>query len=197
MNYDKIVFVDLETSGFDTERQDIIQVSAVDCFTGEKFNEYVRFKINEANPRALELNSYDEDLWDEKAISQRRAFYTFQDWLSKRRYCIRKKNEEEYQTTILAGHNIGCFDIPFLREWEYRFSESLKIDYAHYDTLPLARWILPELDSHSLESLCKFYKLESKGMHDSLTDTLLNIQVAYNILKRIGIQPKWHPSLLP
>lgn len=197
MNYEKVIFVDLETSGFLPEIQEIIQVSAIDTVTGDSFNEYVKFKASNANPKALEMNSYNEDIWAEKAISQSRAFYNFQEWLSKRLYYTRtRKDGNEFQTAVLAGHNIEKFDMLFLREWECRFSDKLNIDYVCYDTLQLARWILPELHSHSLESLCNYYEIETKSLHDSLKDTLVNIDVAYRILEEIGRKPKWHPCLI-
>ena len=196
MNIDKLIFVDLETTGFDPEVNQIMQISAVDCFTGEIFNEYVRFRTNHMNSRALEINHYNEDLWEEKAITQKKAFYAFQEWLSKRLYYTRtNKKGEEYNTAMIAGHNLSCFDINFLKEWECMFCDSLHIDYACFDTLQLARWLLPELDSHSLERLCYYYEIDVEDLHNSLTDVLCNVKIAYKILSDMVTAPKWHRSL--
>lgn len=199
MNLDKLIFVDLETSGFDIERHQIIQISAVDCFTGEKFNRYVRFNIEFANHRALEINHYSEQksLWEKYGVTQKKAFYAFQEWLSKRAYYTRtNKDGKDFNTSLIAGHNLACFDMTFLREWECMFSDSLNIDYVFYDTLYLARWTLLQLNSHSLESLCKYYKIETKGLHDSMEDVLCNVKVAHRMLEDIGITHKWCQDLL-
>ena len=197
MNYDKVIFLDLETSGFDPEQHEIIQVSAVDTYNGERFNEYVRFHVNWANSRALEVNHYDEKVWEQKAVSQKQAFYNLKEWLSRRKYYNRKtKNGDTFEVALIAGHNLQAFDSLFVREWECMFCDELGIDYAYYDTLQLARWVLPGLESHSLESLCKYYGIETKALHNSLQDVLANIKIAYKLLQRIGMPPPWHKDLL-
>lgn len=199
MNLDKLIFVDLETSGFDPERHEIIQISAVDCFTDKKFNQYVNFDVELASRDALELNHYweNESLWEEKGITQKEAFYKFQDWLSERMYQVRKRKDgTTFNTCTVAGHNLVGFDIKFLKEWECSYCDTLNIDYAYYDTLYLARWVLPDLESYKLESLCKHYEIETKGLHDSMKDVLCNVKVAYKMLESIGITPKWCKNLL-
>lgn len=199
MNLDKLIFVDLETSGFDPEQYEIIQVSAVDCFTGKKFNQYVKFDVKTASRSALETNHYweNEKLWEEKGLTQKEAFHKFQDWLSERMYQVRKRKDgTSFNTCTVAGHNLSGFDINFIREWENMCFGKLDIDYACYDTLYLARWVLPDLESHRLESLCEYYGIETKGLHNSMKDVLCNIKVAYKMLESIGITPKWCKNLL-
>ncbi len=77
---------------------------------------------------------------------------------------------------ILVGHNILRFDLQFIqRDANLYLGKPLQNDYL--DTLIAARRFLPELDSHSLESLANYYNISYKGAHRALADCYINKQV--------------------
>ncbi len=63
--------------------------------------------------------------------------------------------------TILVAHN-GQFDYGFLNEMCIRNGEE-EIKNPVIDTLPLYRYLYPELRSHNLGSLCRTYEVEYHG----------------------------------
>jgi len=69
----RIVFFDLETGGFNSNRHPIIQIGAiaVESSSFEQVDEFeckLKFSPNDCDPQALKVNCYDADVWEEQAI---------------------------------------------------------------------------------------------------------------------------------
>lgn len=195
MNYNELIFFDLETSGLIPEEHDIIQIAAIDAVTGDEFERYVRFKVGNASKAALEVNGYSEEVWDEKAVSQREAFEAFREFVQAhaKQTRISRRTGNEYKVAVMAGHNIDKFDMQFLKMWEQRLDGYLNIDYACYDTLQLARWLLPNIDTgYRLEELANYFKIAHGKSHNALEDVRMNIQVAAKLVTLLTWEsPRW------
>lgn len=194
MNYEQLIFFDLETSGLIPSEHDIIQIAAVDAVSGDTFERLVRFKLSNASQKALEINHYNPDLWAEKAVSQRTAFLDFKLFVQEhaKQKRISKKTGEEYCVAVMAGHNIDKFDMEFLKDWEKRFGDRLTIDYACYDTLQLARWLLPDKEKgYNLQDLADFFHLNTDNLHNAIDDVYLNMKIAGKLIELL--QPEKMP----
>ncbi|NCC46919.1 MAG: hypothetical protein EOM16_07785, partial [Bacteroidia bacterium] len=58
MNYDEVIFFDLETSGLEPDQHSIIQIAAIDAVSGDEFTRKVKFRKKLASPEALAVNHY-------------------------------------------------------------------------------------------------------------------------------------------
>ncbi len=67
---------------------------------------------------------------------------------------------------ILVGHRV-LFDYSFVKKAAVNYS--LSFEKMGIDTLKLSRKLLPELESKSLESVCKYYGIEHKA-HRAIGD---------------------------
>ena len=199
MNFNELVFVDLETSGLDPEQHDIIQIAAIDVMSGDQFNALLNFKVCNASEEALKVNHYDPERWAEEAVSQRRAYVEFHEFLLKHAKQQRRnrKTGDLYNVAVLAGHNLEKFDMRFLQNWEARMKGlivgRLPMDYACYDTLQLARWLLPGREGYRLDDLVQYFEIKmDRKNHDAMNDVEANILVAAKLIKKLpSLNPKW------
>jgi len=61
-----IIILDLETTGLDPFKHEILEIGAVNVATGETFECKVHpLRIKEADPKALEINGYNKAEWEE------------------------------------------------------------------------------------------------------------------------------------
>lgn len=156
------VVFDLETTGLSTEEDAIVEISALKVSNGQVIDEYSTL----VNPEmhipysASSINGITDDMvMDSPKIEQ--ALKEFISFIGK---------------SILVGHNIIRFDLKFIQRDAVRFfGKGIPNDYV--DTLVVARKYLPELNSHSLESLSYHYDISYDGAHRALADCHINKQV--------------------
>ncbi len=87
-------------------------------------------------------------------------------------------------SSVLAGHNIMRFDLKFIQRDAVIYTGK-RIGNDYLDTLIVARRYLPELESHSLESLADYYKISYEGAHRALADCHINKKVYDCLLKEM------------
>ena len=89
---------------------------------------------------------------------------------------------EEMRTVPICGHNIACFDLPYLCYWEQKYKGTHKLLDALqqettqiWDTLVMSRKVFPARQNHSLDMWGKQlqgeYKLNLKTEVQDFTDT--------------------------
>lgn len=188
MTAQRIVFFDLETSGLDPERHEIIQIAAIAATMPgfepvEEFECKVRFDPLRAEPGALEANSYDREVWARDAIEALDAAKRFDAFMRRHSTMQRvsKRTGKPFATCRMAGHNASTFDIRFLRRlysggW-------CQCDVFVYDTLQLAGWWAsaqaePPVNLQ-LTTLCDHLGIElGDNAHDALHDVRAAIEIA-------------------
>jgi len=181
MSEAKVVVFDVETSGLDPAVHEVIQFAAV--AVDEKWNPVgelelkVKFEPAKADPKALELNSYDPGAW-ETAISQAEAVARIGNFLKRHASWERtSKAGKSYSVARLCAHN-ARFDCDFLGAMFERAGGAFcpAALYEPLDTLALARWVTfcgpcaPPAD-HKLGTICDHFGIaEEGGAHDALAD---------------------------
>lgn len=98
--------------------------------------------------------------------------------------CALKGFEVFSRDLVLVGHNIKRFDLKFIQRDAVKYlGKEFSNDYL--DTLMVSKRYLPELDSHSLESLADHYGISYEGAHRALADCHINKQVYDCLLKEM------------
>ena len=177
------VFFDLETSGKDINTHAVTQIGAVavneEWETVDEFECKVLFKKSNSEPEALEVSCYNEGIWKNEAVVPKMACTWFGNFLSDNATVAKmSRNNKPYHIAQLAGHNAAKFDSPFLMSWFKRLNMFCPATvYTTLDTLPLSRWLLPELPSHKLGVICDHLGIELTA-HDALSDAKATAKVA-------------------
>ena len=187
LHYQNLIFFDLETSGLDVNKHEIIQIAAIDARTNEKFMRRIDFDMDKADKESLEKNSFDEQLWDETAVPVEQAILDFSDFLSQRATLERTtKKGNTYKIAALGGYNVVAFDKPFILKAFERYGIFFPADYRMFDVYLLALWLYPGYEQYSLEAMCERFNIKSK-FHDALQDVRATKKLAKKILKDIGM----------
>lgn len=149
---DSFVCIDLETTGLDPKRDRIIEIGAVKVEREKVTGEWETFVNPERKleERIVELTGIrDEQLAGARKIAEilPELFAFLGDF-------------------TLLGHSV-LFDFAFLKK--AAVNERLAFERKGIDTLKIARKYLKDLESRSLESLCRYYNIPHKA-HRALED---------------------------
>lgn len=186
-----VVFFDLETSGLDPQRHAIIQVAALavnfDTLSVlESFERKIRFRIENADRQALEVNSYNKEVWEREAVSPAAAELDLTAFLKSHAdmEMISAKSGAVYRVAQLVGHNADRFDGPFLQAWYKRLGAFLPASFSVLDSCQYARWFYAERrhlcspENFKLETLCQHLGLPGNGeYHDAMADVNSTLQL--------------------
>jgi len=126
MNDDLRIFsVDLETSGLDPDRHEILSIGIVDLTIGSRFYKEIYHDDLYVNVDALEINDFDLSQRQNR-LSQEIVFDKLEQYMIKQLSWY--KNDEKYtpKTAILLGLN-PTFDLNFLRA---KWGKFLKSDFV-------------------------------------------------------------------
>ncbi len=84
---------------------------------------------------------------------------------------------------VLIAHNGASFDIPFLRK--ICRAHRIPFENTYLDTLPLARYLNPELYNHRLNTLAEAYSLGEFDHHRALADTEMLAKIFFCLAARL------------
>jgi DNA polymerase III alpha chain len=165
---------DLETTGFFSEYNEIIEIGYVIWKKGEILKEknYLVCPEKEIAPEVLRswYTSIDpKKLKKEKKIKQ-----------------ILLEIRQDWKNCVLVAHNARNFDFTFVNKvWKEKFGEDLP--YPVIDTLPLTWIMLPERKSYSLEKLSRSSgKGKIEQAHRALEDSKLLTDLFVKLLKSLS-----------
>ncbi len=149
------VAFDLETTGLDPTKNDIIEIGALKVRDGKVVERFMEFACpkEKISPKIEELTGITNEMVAHSRCSQEvvQRFLTF---------C-----EED----ILIGHNV-LFDYSFVKM--NALSQGLTFERFGIDTLKISRKIHKDFPSKSLESMCAYYHIENKSAHRAYCDAL-------------------------
>lgn len=166
-------FLDLETTGFNPEKDSIIEISFIT-----------------RTPDGKEINRMDEVIFPDK--SEMSAFVSnltgiTQEELNqsgKKFTDLMDEAREKIGDAVIIGHNID-FDINFLiANGLENLTENPRID-----THELARIILPNEKSYALEVLSNKYEMSHENAHRAMSDVKANILFFNFLVEKIGQIP--------
>jgi len=145
------VVLDLETSGVDPQKNDIIEVAMIRYEKGKevaRYDDLIKIDYKLSDIITIITGITDEDL--EKDGKEEPEVFAEVERLLKGAYIV--------------GHNIQ-FDLGFLR------AKKLDLDLlGEIDTIPLAQILMPEAASYSLESLTDDLDISHENSHRAMAD---------------------------
>lgn len=168
MKKHRLAFIDVETTGFNPDKHEIVQIGIVIAdqeWVGSRIElklvDEVELKvkperISDADPQALRVNGYTPSEWI-FAYTLTEAMQIFAD---KTKDCI------------FVAHN-ACFDYLFIdKAFRTTNIESL-MHYHKIDTLSVAYarlGVRNEIEKYSLSSLCDAFGIKNSNAHTALAD---------------------------
>jgi DNA polymerase III alpha subunit (gram-positive type) len=195
-----LVIFDLETTGVDIIKDEIIQIGAVciDTQTGKELLDFeVKLLPSEKGVTSLLKmketgfkNCYDPEIWGLEGVSKNLALQRFAGWIG--RFADQKrvsKTGRNYYVVQGCGYNSVKFDHPFLLN-VCRFSNIfLVMDMRVWDTMQFAMLYASvkniEMVDFKLETVAKAMKIELLQAHDALADARATAKITFNILNEL------------
>ena len=161
MRKQNLAFIDIETTGLNVLKHEIIEIGCVLSSPSLEVIEEFELKIKpehieDADPVSLKISHYDSLKWSE-AYTLKKAMKIF---------------SKKVKDSIMVGQNVA-FDSGFL---EHAFSKTNISNTMHYhklDTISLAWAKLhrdPDLDHFSLREMCVRFGIKNEHAHTALSD---------------------------
>ena len=179
MKNKNLAFIDIETTGFDVERQEIIeigcvivkQVNGVPTDIVDEFDIKIKpQRINEADAEALAINGYNEAGW------------MFASELPQAMELFAQKTKE----CVMVAHNVA-FDYSFIAKAFSVTGVENKMFYVKLDSISFAVAKLhndPEVTRFSLGALCEYFGIENERAHTALADAKATLEVYRKLIER-------------
>ena len=168
---DKYVVFDIETTGFNPERNSIIEIGAVKVINGaitERFSTFVNPK--EPIPfRITQLTSItDQMVEDAPFITE-----------------VLPKFLEFCEGCALVAHN-AKFDVSFIKQKAKDLA--IETDFTFLDTVAMARALLPELGKFKLDNVAKALNVSLEHHHRAVDDAECTAEIFIKLNMRLKEQ---------
>lgn len=159
------VALDIETTGFNPDKDGIIEFAAVKFNENETVDTYQSLinPLQPIPPLISHITGIGEDVLSKAPTLDQ----------------INEEITRFIGSDPIVGHNIE-FDVTFLNQKGFYLKNDL------YDTLQLASILLPGLPSYSLDTLGRILKIEHLNKHRALSDTVATQNLFLILLKKIG-----------
>jgi DNA polymerase III epsilon subunit-like protein len=169
-----LIFLDLETTGLNVQRCEIIEIGAIRVTPKEPFEieEELSLKIEpldikKADKEALKINGYSKDKWKD-AMPLEKAL---------------KILEKFSKNGIMVGYNIS-FDWAFLHKAYFEMGKEEPFHYHRLDVLAMAylRFFRDKnVLRFNLSNICKVLKVLRGNKHQALEDA----RATYLVFKKL------------
>jgi len=176
MENKKYCSLDIETSGFDPVKDEILEIG----FAFFEIGKSDKSDESEVGSRIKITNEYSKVFKPEREVSETILALTgitneelkgapkFSEHL--------EEIQNKLKDAVLVGHNIG-FDIKFLQGLGVKFSGT------SIDTLDLVQFILPTHPSYNLENLMHYFGVPHIEAHRALADAKASLKVLAGLIE--------------
>ena len=155
--------IDLETTGLNPKKDKIIEIGAVKVENGKVVDTFETF-VNPHRPLEEHVANLtgicEENLKNAPDITE-----------------VLPKVMDFVGQEVLLGHSI-LFDYSFLKK--AAVDQKLKFERLGVDTLKIARKYLPDLESRTLDFLCKHYEIPHVA-HRALEDAKATVELYFKL----------------
>jgi DNA polymerase III epsilon subunit-like protein len=195
-----VVIFDLETTGVDVSKDEIIQIGAIcmDSITGKEISSFeVKLLPTEKGVQSLIKmkesgfnNCYDPEIWGLEGVHSAMALQRFAGWVG--RFTDQKriaKSGKSYYVVQGCGYNAAKFDHPFILNVCRFVNIFLPMDMRVWDTMQFVMLYfavhnIEPLD-YKLETTAKNMKIELSHAHDALEDARATAKITFSILNSL------------
>jgi DNA polymerase III epsilon subunit family exonuclease len=172
MRKENLAFIDIEATGLDVNKHEIIEIGCVlttpNLEVIEEFELKVKpERIEDADPVSLKVNGYEESRW---IFAQ-----TLPDAM--------KVLAPKIEGAIMVGHNMP-FDLSFLDAAFSKIGLKNPLHYHRLDTISIAWAKLhreADLEHFSLRELCVRFGIKNENAHTALSDA----RATYELYKKL------------
>lgn len=157
---DDFVVFDIETTGLSSLNDKIIEIGAVKIINGkivDKFNKFVNPKIHIPENITKLTGIDDSSVKDAETIDT-----VIQDFML------------FSSDSILVAHN-AVFDSSFIKKYCYEYN--IKINNPIMDTLPLCRFLFPDLRKYKLDTIAKHIGVSLENHHRAVDDAKATAEI--------------------
>ena len=167
----RVVLFDTESTGLDTDTEDIIQIAAIeiiDGYLGKEFEVYIN--TDKSLEKTKHIHKIDEAILLEKGEQKHTALNKFLEFVN---------------NDSLFAHNIN-YDWKILTSNLQRAGLSEHIPQSdRFDTLELSRRLFPREKKYTLEHLLHRFQLEGVNSHNALDDVKATANLYFYLLKQV------------
>ena len=157
---DCFVVFDIETTGFSSENDKIIEIGAVKIENGkivDRFNEFVNPGVN-IPYKITELTGITDDMVESSGYIEE----------------ILPKFLEFARGSVVVAHN-AAFDTGFIKKNSERLN--LNFESAIMDTIPLAKYLFPSLKRFKLNVIAKHLGISLENHHRAVDDAKATAEI--------------------
>ena len=157
----RIIFYDLETTGFNPYTDSIIEIGAIDNLD-DSFSELIKYS-KKLDDKIVKITGITDKILEQKGKYTKNVFQKFVNYIDKYSYY--------FNTNIyLISHNNDGFDKLFLKYQFQKYKVNLPKNIVFLDTLRISQLTLDNLKYHNMNSLCKYFNIINKNAHRALSD---------------------------
>jgi DNA helicase-2/ATP-dependent DNA helicase PcrA len=174
-----IVVFDVETTGFLTGKDEVIEIAGIKLINGEiqsEFHTYIKNTVPVGDSE--QIHGYSDEFL---AKNGRNAIDVFREFL------------EFIEDAFLVGHNLG-FDIKMIIAHAQKLGLSTP-QFQWGDTWDLAKRFI-ESDSYSLENLATKLNLKQVPTHNAIDDTRTTVELLAILIPLIKIRADYRQALV-
>jgi DNA polymerase III epsilon subunit-like protein len=197
-----LVVFDLETTGVDVERDEIIQIGAVcvDLDTGAERSEFeVKIKPSPKGEASLLRmqdegfkNSYDSEIWASKAVPKALGLNRFAGYVGRYKDQGKiSKTGKSYYVAQGCGYNAAKFDHPLILNACRSCNIFLPMNMLCWDTLQLAMFVFHlahiEPPDFKLSTVAEALEIPLENAHDALADVRATAQITLKLMDMVKI----------
>lgn len=153
----RIIIFDTETTGLDTEYDDIIQIAAIEIIKGEIGNTFeVYIDTDKSLEKTLKTHNISKAFLQQYGLQAKDALLKFNNFVN---------------GDILIAHNLS-YDLNILQSNNLRCGIESIVNYvsANFDSIDITRRLFPKLNSYKLKDLIDTFKLQGSNTHNALDD---------------------------
>ncbi|GAA0176884.1 PolC-type DNA polymerase III [Clostridium sediminicola] len=165
---DVFVVFDIETTGFSSKYDKIIEIGAVKIKNGsiiDRFSEFINPETNIPMEIVKLTGITNETVKNANTIDN--VLPGFIDFV---------------QDSILVAHNAN-FDVSFIRK--NCNDLDIEFDMPVLDTIPLSKFLYPELKRFKLNTICKYLGISLENHHRAVDDAFATSEILLEGIKRL------------
>lgn len=156
-----MIILDIETSGLKPEKNGVLSIGAI-CFESPEsifYGECCLDPEDEISDDVLRINGFSrEEITDKNKQSQKILIERFFNWI------------DLQKDRLFAGHNVGSFDMHFLKTKAEKYGIELKTRYRTFDLCTAAQ--------------VRYFQIHEKFFLDDFRENAMNLA---NVLEFCGI----------